>query len=133
MDSCYTATRFLAAFDSVDIVAMYRFDKQGKPWRQYVEDLFLYTCQLVWEYYFAEDKKMGTMTKSSKVNDKKMYHDWVYGPIIEGWLPEIEFPAGDEMAVPFMTTTSRNAGPAPNLRHSAHIVSAFGAKKKKVE
>jgi len=100
---------------------MYRFEKEGKPFKQYVEHLFLYTCQLVWEYYFAEDKKTETMNRNGKTNEKKTYSDRIYGQVAEGWLPTVEFPAGDERTVPSMTTASCNAGPAPNLRHSAHI------------
>jgi hypothetical protein len=33
IDACYTAARFLAALDPVDVIAIYCFDKEGKLWR----------------------------------------------------------------------------------------------------
>jgi len=45
IDVCCTATRFLAALNPVDVIAMYRFEKEGKPWRQYIEKSFMYTRQ----------------------------------------------------------------------------------------
>jgi len=61
IDVCYIAARFLAALDPVDVIAMDRFETEGNPWRQYTEKLFIYTCQLVWEFDFADDKKRGNL------------------------------------------------------------------------
>jgi len=47
-------------------------------------------------------------------------------PETSEWYSKIEFPAGDEMAVPYTATTSTNAGPAPKQRHGRPNHDDFG-------